>query len=117
MPAHMTRRAAFVARSLMLMACLGVARAAEAQWYLAGYLGANTTHAADVAIEIPASGLALEFHDVDFDDHPFESPQYYGYRIGRMFGASRRFGVEVEFTHLKVIGQVGQAYDTSGTSG
>lgn len=117
MPAHMTRRTAFVARSLMLIACLSVARSAEAQWYFAGYLGANTTQSADVAIEIPASSLALEFHDVQFDAHPFESPQYYGYRIGRMFGASRRFGVEFEFTHLKVIGQTGQVYATSGTSG
>ena len=72
----MTRRTAFVARSLMLIACLSVTRSAEAQWYFAGYLGANTTQSAEVAIEIPASNLALEFHDVQFDAHPFESPQY-----------------------------------------
>ena len=34
-----------------------------------------------------------------------------------MFGGGRRFGVEFEFTHLKVIGQVSEAYATSGTSG
>jgi opacity protein-like surface antigen len=101
----------------MLIACLGVARSAEAQWYFAGYLGANTTQSADVAIEIPASSLALEFHDVKFDAHPFESPQYYGWRLGHMFGATRRFGVELEFTHLKVIAQTGESYETSGASG
>ena len=40
----------------MLVATAGEARA---QWFTAVYLGANHTHAASVAIDRPADGVAL----------------------------------------------------------
>lgn len=87
---------------------------ADAQWYFAGYLGVNHTQPADVRVAQPASGLDLTYADVTFDAKPFQSPQYYGWRLGRTIGASDRFGVELEFTHLKVIAETDRSYMTTG---
>ena len=90
------------------------ARQAEAQWYAGAYLGANHTRSASVTIDQPELGRSFTFEDVDFDGRPFESPQYYGWRLGRLFGQSRTFGIELEFIHLKVIGRTDRAYPVSG---
>src|SRR4051812_7135148 len=86
----------------LLAVCLVCPRLADAQWYVAGYLGANHTLAAPITIDQPATGTALRFDDVPFEARPFESPQYYGARVGRLFGGQRRFGVEFEWFHPKV---------------
>jgi hypothetical protein len=104
---------------LRLFACVAalvlLPTAAEAQWYAGVYLGANHTHTADVTIDQPASDTSLTFRDVTFAGRPFASPQYYGLRIGRLVGPRRRFGVEIEFVHLKVIGETGSTFRTTGT--
>jgi hypothetical protein len=82
--------------------------AADAQWYVAGYLGTNHTQAAPVSIDQPARNTSLMFSDVTFEARPFKSPQYYGVRGGRLFGEQRRFGVEFEWIHPKAYA------DTSG---
>jgi len=117
MRADMTRRAALVISFLVTIAFVIPASQADAQWYFAGYLGANSTSAADVSIDVPASNLSLTFRDVEFDAHPFESPQYYGWRLGKLFAAGGRVGAEFEFTHLKVIGVTDAVYPVDGTSG
>lgn len=116
MPASMIRRTKLVLCSLVLLAFVVPVSSADAQWYFVGYLGANSTNSADVSIDVPASNLSLTFHDVEFAAHPFESPQYYGWRLGRMFAAGGRLGVEFEFTHLKVIGLTDAVYGVTGTS-
>ena len=88
---------------------------AHAQWYGAAYLGASHTQAADVSVATPARGLDITFRDVEFASESFKSPQYYGVRIGRLFGMARRVGVEVEFIHLKVIAITGRGYLLDGT--
>ena len=113
----MTRTKSIVSTFLLTVISLACAKSAEAQWYFAGYLGANKTASAPVAIEVPASNISLVFDDVAFAARPFESPQYYGWRLGTLLGPARRFGVEVEFIHLKVIGLTGRAYETTGSSG
>jgi hypothetical protein len=87
---------------------------AEAQWYAGVYLGANHTHSSSVTIEQPSLGRSFTFDEVDFDGRPFESPQYYGWRVGRLLGAARRLGLELEFIHLKVIGRTDRTYPVSG---
>src|SRR5262245_60799976 len=57
-------------------------RIVHAQWYVGGYLGANHTAAASVSIEQPSLGTSLENRDVTFVARPFQSPQYYGLRVG-----------------------------------
>jgi len=93
------------------------ARPAAAQWYSAAYLGTNHTPPSDVAVAVPALNMALTYQDVHFEAKPFKSPQYYGGRLGRLIGEQRRFGIEIEFIHLKVIGQTSQVYPVTGQFG
>ena len=90
---------------------------ADAQWFVAAYLGANTTASATVSVEVPAEGLGLEYHDVGFDARPFESPQYYGIRTGRLFGTGHRYGIEIELIHLKVYARTAAIYPVTGEFG
>ena len=80
-------------------ALIGGAADAQAQWYLAGYLGATHTQAATVSIDRPADDVSLEYHDVRFEGRSWKSPQYYGIRFGRTLGATHRFGIEIEWMH------------------
>lgn len=97
-----------------LLASLVFPTPADAQWHGGVYLGANHTHSAPVTIDQASLGRVLTFDDVEFDARPFESPQYYGWRTGYLFGAGRRLGVELEFIHLKVIGRTDRTYPVSG---
>ena len=87
---------------------------ADAQWYVAGYLGTNRTLAAPVTIEQPARNTSLTFSDVTFEARPFKSPQYYGVRVGRLFGDRRRFGVEFEWLHPKAYADTSQVVHITG---
>ena len=104
-------------RLIVLVFCLVFApHAAFAQWYVAGYLGANRTLAAPVSIEQPSRNTSLTFSDVTFTARPFASPQYYGLRAGRLFGERRRFGVEVEWLHPKAYADVSKPVRITGRS-
>src|SRR6188768_374411 len=113
----MNSRARLVSLVSVVMISLGFARPATAQWYSAAYLGTNHTRPSDVSVAVPALNLALTYQDVQFDAKPFKSPQYYGGRFGRLIGAKRRIGIEIEFIHLKVIGQTSQVYPVTGQFG
>src|SRR5262245_26123486 len=94
--------------SVIVVACaawLVSPHTADAQWYVAGYLGANHTTPATVTIDQPAVGTSLEFRDVKFAARPSESPQYYGVRAGYMFGERRRWGAEFELVHPKLFAE------------
>ncbi|MEZ5319357.1 MAG: hypothetical protein R2752_18295 [Vicinamibacterales bacterium] len=104
-------------RATLLVGLLLVPAVAHAQWYVAGYLGVNHTQEADLDVRVPARHLDVRFDDVAFAAEPFDSPQYYGVRIGRLFGEARRFGVEVEFLHLKVIAKTNRTYPIQDRTG
>ena len=104
-------RSVVAALSLLLLAVVP----AQAQWFGAAYLGGNYTHPADVTITQPTRGTSLAVRQVEFAARALESPQYYGWRIGHLFGESRRYGLEVEFIHLKVIGKTERSYRMTGT--
>jgi hypothetical protein len=88
---------------------------ASAQIYGSISAGANHTGSADVTVTVPSAGLGVTYHDVQFSARPFDSPQYYVWRLGRLVGPAQRFGVEFEFTHLKVISNTAKSYVASGT--
>jgi hypothetical protein len=88
---------------------------ARAQMYFSVSAGGNHTSPADVTVNVPASGLAVTYHDVQFSARSLTSPQYYVWRLGKFFGSRQRVGVEFEFTHLKVISDTSKSYVASGT--
>jgi hypothetical protein len=100
--------------TLVLIVVLGWPVCASAQWYGAAYLGANHTQSADVHIDQPDRATSLVVQNVAFEARPLVSPQYYGLRGGRLFGATRKWGLEVEFIHLKVISRTDRPYTMSG---
>src|SRR6266849_34653 len=106
------------ARSCGVVAALLITPAhADAQWYLAGYLGGNHTRPADIHISQPSANVDLTYRQVSFEARPLESPQYYGWRFGRLFGEDRRFGVEFEFTHLKMYAETSRDVGVTGRIG
>ena len=88
-------------RVLACLVFLSMASPVSAQWYGVVYLGANKTQPSDITVK--GDGYDLTIPKVDFEARPFESPQYYGWRLGRFLNEGRRLGVELEFIHLKVI--------------
>jgi len=99
------------------VALLGAASQAQGQWYVALYLGGNHTQSSTVSIDQPADGVSLQFRNVDFEARPLSAPQYYGYRVGRIFGSERRLGIEFEFIHMKAYAETDRPYDVSGRAG
>ncbi|MEO7189681.1 MAG: hypothetical protein ABI051_01345 [Vicinamibacterales bacterium] len=87
---------------------------ARAQFYADAYLGGNRTLRANVSVDQPERGTGLTFHDVTFSARPLASPQYYGVRLGRLFGQSRHYGAEIEFIHLKVISNTDETVRVTG---
>jgi hypothetical protein len=89
---------------IFLSLSLALPVAAHAQIYFGAYLGANYTHPATVTLDV--RGQDIRFDEVNWEAKPFASPQYYGLRVGTMFGTDRRLGIEVEFLHQKVIAKI-----------
>jgi len=87
-----------------------------AQWYVQGYFGGNHTQSADVHIRQPSTSVDLIYRKVPFEGRPFETPPYYGYRVGRWFRGGR-FGAEFEFLHLKVYAVTDTSVAVSGQAG
>jgi hypothetical protein len=100
---------------LAALALLSVPADARAQWYGAAFLGGAHTHSARVSIDQPARGRSVTFDDVEFAGESLKSPQYYGWRFGRLLGADRRFGAELEFIHLKAIAKTDRTYPMAGS--
>jgi hypothetical protein len=101
---------------LVTATCFSIASptAARAQVYASLSAGGNHTGPADVTVSVPNAGLAVTYQRVQFSARPLDSPQYYVWRVGRLFGPTRRLGLEFEFTHLKVIGDTSRSYVASG---
>ncbi len=101
---------------LLAALCLSLVlpASARAQVYFSVSAGTNTTRSADVTVNVPSAGLAATWHDVHFAAKPFKSPQYYQWRLGTFLDQHKRFGIEFEFTHLKVISDTSRSYATSG---
>ena len=105
--------------SLVTAVCFSLAwpTAARAQVYVSVSAGGNHTQPADVTVNVPSSGLSVTYQGVQFSARSLDSPQYYMWRAGRLFGPHQRLGVEFEFTHLKVIGDTSRSYVASGQIG
>lgn len=91
---------------------LAVPVPAGAQWYVGTFTGGNLTQDADVTLDQPALDRRLVFEDVTFEAKPFESPQYYGARLGHLL--TDRFGLEVEFLHIKAVARTDRVVRVTG---
>jgi hypothetical protein len=83
-----------------------------AQWVAGGYLGEAHTLNSGLAIRQPALGTDIHFHDISYRGESFQTPLYYGVRSGYFFRP--KWGVEAEFTHLKVLANVNQTATVAG---
>ena len=108
----MTSRFACLVSSVCLL--LAWSTEARAQMYFSVSAGGNHTQPSDVTVNVPSAGLDVTYQGVQFSARSLQSPQYYMWRVGRLFGPRQRFGVEFEFTHLKVIGDTSKSYVASG---
>jgi lipid A oxidase len=86
---------------------------ARAEWTLAAYLGGAHTARTSLRLQAPQRSTDLLVQPVDYQTKPFQSPLYYGYRAGYFF--TPHFGLEGEFTHLKVYAETGRTAQISGT--
>ena len=85
----------------------------RAEWTLAAYFGGAHTAQASLQLQAPHASTNLSIQPVSYQTKPFQSPLYYGYRAGYFF--SPHFGLEGEFTHLKVYAETGPIAQISGT--
>ena len=99
---------------LVMLACWLVPAAADAQWHFAVYMGGNHTPPADIQVVDPTTDTNVTYSKVGFDAEPFKAPQYYGWRFGRGLTKERRLGVELEFTHLKVLARTDALISVTG---
>ena len=74
----------------------------EAQWLVSAYGGAVHTQASDVRVDQPVEGTSLLFADTALESRSFESPEYYGYRVGHGVPRVDWLFVEAEVIHAKV---------------
>jgi hypothetical protein len=104
---------------LALALLASTAAPASAQWYVAGFAGANHTQPATVTIDQPSRDTHLDIAGVTFRSESMDSPQYYGYRVGWLHGDRTRWqwGLELEFVHPKVFGRTGRTVTFSGRIG
>jgi len=96
---------------LAVVCCLSLR--ATAQWIAGGYAGAAHTVNSSLTIRQPALGTNVQFSDISYRGESFQPPLYYGVRGGHLFG--QWWGVEVEFTHLKVFLNADQPARVTGT--
>ena len=85
---------------------------AAAETNLAVYLGGAHTQNANVTLRSSANDQ-LTFANVPFQGHSFESPVYYGARVGHYW--FRHFGAEAEFIHLKLYAKTETPVRVTGT--
>jgi lipid A oxidase len=96
----------------LLLFCFAFCLPAAAEWHVSGYVGVAHTQASDLLVNQSALGTELRFRSVNYSGKSFQAPLYYGVRGGYFF--SGHWGVEAEFTHLKVFAIVNQPVHVSG---
>lgn len=104
----------FFLLSFYLIGCMSFAVPLSAQWEVGAYLGKGVTAASDLHVTQPSRGSNVMLHKVEYEDRSFESPLYYGVRIGYFIPSMHFFGVEIDFIHLKVYTNADQQVHATG---
>ncbi|GAB6141869.1 outer membrane beta-barrel protein [Methylosoma difficile] len=82
-----------------LVSGLLMASVANAEINLALYAGQSFIDNGDLNLKQGTTNLT--FHDVSWNDKSFESPIFYGARIGYWFDSAPNWGLSVDFSHIK----------------
>jgi len=100
---------------LVVCSCLYAAAPALAadDWTLAFFIGTCTTRSNTLTLDRPADATHVMVTPVAYDARSFDSPPYYGYRVGRAL--SPHFGIEGEFMHAKVFARTADRIQAAGT--
>src|SRR5437763_16420164 len=97
---------------LVTVAVLALSAGAENN--ISVYLGAAHTQNSSLTLHDSAANQ-LTFADLPFQGRSFQSPLYYGARVGHFF--FRHFGIETEFIHLKMYANTAVPVHVTGTFG
>jgi len=69
----------------------------------------------DSDLNLSQGNTNLNYKDVKWDDKSFESPIFYGARVGYWFDSAPNWGVSVDFSHLKNYLEDNKSASVSGT--
>lgn len=98
-----------------LAACAILApHAARAEFAVIAYGGASLTADGNVRLE-QSGGTQLTFHGVSWAGESRQRPIYYGFRGTWWLPRSPRWGVSLDYTHVKAIARVHREVGVSGT--
>jgi Outer membrane protein beta-barrel domain len=86
---------------LVVITLTAVPTMASADWLIAGYIGASHTASSTLRVR-PDASAPFDLSGIEFRSESWQSPIYYGYRIGWRREQSA-LGIEAEFTHAKTI--------------
>ena len=98
------------------LVCTLIPASADAQWAASVFTGTSHNRPSSISIDRPDVGQSLEFLDVRYDTKPFQTAPYYGVRLTRFFGDTRRLGLELELLHNKVYARTKDTVHVRGTS-
>lgn len=88
------------ALALLVLIMIAAPAHAHARWEALFYIGKSWTLDSDVRLQTsPDTDLTLK--GVSWDDHSFDGPLYYGYRVSHWPEGSA-WGLALDFTHAKI---------------
>ncbi|MBW3624788.1 MAG: outer membrane beta-barrel protein [Armatimonadetes bacterium] len=99
--------------ALALLAALPAS--ARAETYFSVYFGGSRTQDSDLRVVQPSTNTDATFQNVSWGAQNFESPPYYGLKLGGYSEKSPNWGVELDFVHYKVYAKVDEVVPVSGT--
>ena len=94
--------------AIIVASCL----TSPAEWFASGYIGGVHTQSSDLFLQQNSLATNLTFHRMGYTGHSFQGPLYYGARGGYFFGG--HWGLEAEYTHLKVFANVQEPVRVGG---
>jgi lipid A oxidase len=100
-------------KQVSLVSGLLMASVANAEINLALYAGQSFVD--NGALNLKQGVTNLTFSDVSWDDKSFESPIFYGARIGYWFDSTPNWGLSIDFAHLKNYLEYGKSAQINGT--
>jgi hypothetical protein len=98
-----------------ILCILAAAPTANAGFSFTGYFGKAYPLSTDLTLRQGFENTSLTFSGVEFEDRSFESPVYWGARLGYKPKEEESLTLEVEFIHYKVFADPNQVVDIRGT--